>query len=60
MNLLEREVIKIIEENRTEYNGVTMYEMKMFVDDYGHKHIVDVILLEEDYKMIKEKGFYIC
>ena len=60
MNLLEREVIKILEENKTEYNGVTMYEMKMIVNDYGHEHIVDVILLEEDYKMIKEKGYYIC
>lgn len=60
MNLLEREVIKIIEENKTEYNGTVMYEMKMFVNDYGHEHIVDVILLEEDYKMIKEKGYYIC
>lgn len=60
MNLLEREVIKILEENKTEYNGVTMYEMKMIVNDYGHEHIVDVILFEEDYKMIKEKGCYIC
>ena len=60
MNLLEREVVKILEENKTEYNGVTMYEMKMIVNDYGHEHIVDVILLEEDYKMIKEKGYYIC
>lgn len=58
MNLVERYVLNIIEENKTEFNGVIMYEMKMLVDDYGNKHIVDVVLMEEDYNMIKEKGYY--
>lgn len=60
MNLIERYVIKINKENKTKYEGVTMYELNMVVDDYGFKHTVDVILLEEDYNMIKEKGYYLC
>ena len=60
MNLVERYVLNIIEENKTEFNGVPMYELKMLVDDYGNKHIVDVVLMEEDYNMIKEKGYYYC
>lgn len=60
MNLVERYVLEIINENKTEFNGVPMYELKMLVDDYGNKHIVDVVLMEEDYNMIKEKGYYYC
>lgn len=60
MNLLERYVLEIINENKTEFNGVPMYELKMLVDDYGNKHTVDVVLMEEDYNMIKEKGYYYC
>lgn len=60
MNLIERYVIKINKENKTKYEGVTMYELNMVVDDYGFKHTVDVILVEEDYNMIKEKGYYLC
>lgn len=60
MNLIERYVIKINKENKTKYEGVTMYELNMVVDDYGFEHTVDVILLEEDYNMIKEKGYYLC
>lgn len=60
MSLVERYVLEIINENKTEFNGVPMYEMKMMVDDYGYKHTVDVVLMEEDYNMIKEKGYYYC
>ena len=60
MNLVERYILEIINENKTEFNGVPMYELKMLVDDYGNKHIVDVVLMEEDYNMIKEKGYYYC
>lgn len=60
MSLVERYVLEIINENKTEFNGVPMYEMKMLVDDYGNKHTVDVVLMEEDYNMIKEKGYYYC
>lgn len=60
MNLIERYVIKINKENKTKYEGVTMYELNIVVDDYGFEHTVDVILLEEDYNMIKEKGYYLC
>ena len=37
-----------------------MYELRMLVDDEGLKGIVDVVLMEEDYNMIKEKGYYYC
>lgn len=60
MSLVERYVLEIINENKTEFNGVPMYEMKMLVDDYGNKHTVDVVLMEEDYNMIKDKGYYYC
>lgn len=60
MSLVERYVLEIINENKTEFNGVPMYEMKMMVDDYGNRHTVDVVLMEEDYNMIKEKGYYYC
>lgn len=60
MNLVERYVLEIINENKTEFNGVVMYEMKMLVDDYGNEHTVDVVLMEEDYNMIKGKGYYYC
>ena len=60
MNLVERYILEIINENKTEFNGVPMYELKMLVDDYGNKCTVDVVLMEEDYNMIKEMGYYYC
>lgn len=60
MNLVERYVLEIISENKTEFNGISMYEMKMLVDDYGTEHVVDVVLTEREYDMIKEKGYYYC
>lgn len=60
MNLIERHVIEILKENKTEWNGVEMWEMKMIVDDYGCIKTVDVILLESDYNLIKQKGYYLC
>lgn len=60
MNLVERHVLNVIEENKTEFNGVIMYEMKMLVDDYGARHVVDVVLSEREYNMIQEKGYYYC
>lgn len=54
------DVEKIIRENKTDYNGVVMYELTLYVSYNGgyKKGYTDVILLEEDYKMIKEKGYY--
>lgn len=58
--MVKRYVKQILGEHKTDFNGVPMYEMKMLVDDYGNKHTVDVVLMEEDYNMIKEKGYYYC
>lgn len=60
MNLVRRDVLEVINENETKFNGITMYELRMLVDDEGLKGIVDVVLMEEDYNMIKEKGYYYC
>lgn len=60
MGLVRRDVKQILDEHRTEFNGVPMYELKMLVDDYGNRYTVDVVLMEEDYSMIKEKGYYYC
>ena len=60
MNLVRRDVLEVINENETKFNGITMYELRMLVDDEGLKDIVDVVLMEEDYSMIKEKGYYYC
>ena len=60
MNLVRRDVLEVINENKTEFNGITMYELRMLVDDEGLKGIVDVVLMEEDYNMVKEKGYYYC
>ena len=60
MNLIERHVIKVNKENKTQHEGTIMYELNLTVNDYGHIHNVDVILLEDEYNMMKEKGYYLC
>ena len=55
-----RNVKQILEEHETEFNGVVMYELKLLIDDGDKEGSVDVVLMEEDYNMIKEKGYYYC
>ena len=55
-----RNVKQILEEHETEFNGVVMYELKLLIDDGDKEGSVDVVLMEEDYNMIKEKGYYSC
>ena len=61
MNLLERYVTNITREHETDYQGVKMYELTCDINCCGHvvkqEHI---LLLEEDYKMIQEKGYYLA
>lgn len=60
MGMVRRNVKQILEEHRTEFNGVPMYELKLLIDDGDKEGSVDVILMGEDYNMIKEKGYYYC
>lgn len=56
----KRNVKQILEEHETEFNGVTMYELKLLIDCGVKEGSVDVVLMEEDYNMIKEKDYYYC
>lgn len=58
--MVRRSVKQVLEERRTEFNGVTMYELKLLIDCGDKERTVDVVLMEEDYNMIKEKGYYYC
>ena len=56
----KRNVKQILEEHETEFNGVVMYELKLLIDCGDKEGSADVVLMEEDYNMIKEKGYYYC
>lgn len=61
----KRIVLEIISEEKTLYKGlvtiVPMYQLRLLVkEENGIEQTVDVLLLEEDYNMIKEKGYYYC
>lgn len=61
MNLLEHYVTNITREHETDYQGVKMYEMTCDINCYGNvKKQEHILLLEEDYKMIQEKGYYLA
>lgn len=61
MNLVELYVTNITHENRTNYNGVVMYELTCDIDCYGiKKKNENILLMEEDYNMVKEQGYYLA
>lgn len=61
MNLLKHYVTNITRECETNYQGVRMYELTCDIDCYGSvKKQEHILLLEEDYKMIQEKGYYLA
>lgn len=61
MNLVEHCVTNITHENRTNYNGVVMYELTCDIDCYGiKKKNENILLMEEDYNMVKEQGYYLA
>lgn len=61
MNLLENYVTNITEERETNFDGIRMYELTCDINCYGHiRKQEHVILLEEDYNMVKEYGYYLA
>ena len=61
MNLLEHYVTNITREYETDFQGVKMRELICDIDCYGNvKKQEHILLLEEDYKMIQEKGYYLA
>lgn len=61
MNLLEHYVTNITREYETDFQGVKMHELICDIDCYGNvKKQEHILLLEEDYKMIQEKGYYLA
>ena len=50
--MVRRNVKQVLEERRTEFNGVPMYDLMLLID-VGDKEIsVDVVLMEEEYNII--------
>lgn len=60
MRMKRRFVKSVNRERRTEYQGVVMFELNLDFVENKQKHKADVLLLEEDYNMIKDKGYYLC
>ena len=61
MNLFEHYVTEITREYETDYQGVKMYELTCDINCCGIvKKQEHILLLEEDYKMIQEKGYYLA
>lgn len=61
MNVLEQYVTNIIYEQKHIVDVTTLYEIICDIDCYGNieKHKC-IILSENDYKMVKEKGYYLA
>lgn len=61
MNLLEHYVTNITREHETDCQGIKMYELTCDINCYGVvKKQEHILLLEGDYKMIQEKGYYLA
>lgn len=61
MNLVEVYVTKIYEEKTIQRDFGTFYELVVDTDCCGRKENRETIhVCESDYKMIKEKGYYLA
>ncbi len=61
MNLLEHYVTNITYENKTNYNGIVMYELTCDIVCCGIKSKNEnILIMEEDYNMVKEYGYYLA
>lgn len=60
MNLLEHYIDKIISEDFiiNPNNSKEYYKVKMIVDCYGSKSETTKIFFVDDWKVIKQKGYY--
>lgn len=61
MNLVEKYVYNITCVKEIKYDGMVLYELICDTDCYGDiRKQVTISLTEQEYKMVKEKGYYIC
>lgn len=61
MNVLEQYVTNIISEQKHVIDGMIVYEIICDIDCYGYvKKHKRIMLSEKDYKMVKEKGYYLA
>lgn len=61
MNLVEKYVYNITCVKEIKYKDMLVYELECDTDCYGDiRKQVTISLTEQEYKMVKEKGYYIC
>lgn len=62
MNLLEHYIDKIISEDFiiNPNNNKEYYKVKMIIDCYGNKSETTKIFSVDDWKVIKQKGYYMA
>ena len=61
MNLLKKYVYNITSTEEINYRNITLYKIKCDTDCYGDiRKQVTIYLTEQEYNMVKEKGYYIC
>ena len=61
MNVLEQYVTNIISEQKHIIDGTTIYEIICDTNCYGRiEKNKRIILTELEYKMVKEKGYYLA
>lgn len=61
MNLVEKYVYNITSEKKIEYLGTTFYEIICDTDCYGNKEKQRKLILSGyEYKMVKQKGYYLA
>lgn len=62
MNLLEHYIDEIISEKKIQnpYNGNGYYRVNAIVDCYGHKEEVTKTFLIDEWKKVKEQGYYMA
>lgn len=61
MNVLENYVTNIIYEKKLIVDGITLYEIICDTNCYGRiEKNKRIILTELEYKMVKEKGYYLA
>lgn len=61
MNLVEKYVYNITSAKEISYDGISLYELTCDTDCYGDiRKQVTIFLTEQQYNMVKEKGYYMC
>lgn len=61
MNLVEKYVYNITSVEEINYNGIPLYKLICDTDCYGDiRKQVTIFLIEYQYNMVKQKGYYMC